>query len=32
MRRLGLSNTKIARLFNVNDKTVAKAIRWLISI
>ncbi len=26
--RLGLSNTKIARRLGVDDKTVAKAIRW----
>jgi len=28
LRRLGLSNSKIAQQFMVNDKTVAKAIRW----
>ena len=28
LRRLGLSNSKIAQHFRVDDKTVAKAIRW----
>lgn len=28
MRRLGLSNSKIAQHLRVDDKTVAKAIRW----
>jgi hypothetical protein len=28
LHRLGLSNSKIARHLGVDDKTVAKAIRW----
>lgn len=28
LNELGLSNYRIAELLNVNDKTVAKAIRW----
>jgi hypothetical protein len=31
-RRLGFCDSKIARLLNVDDKTVAKAIRWRIYI
>ena len=30
LHRLGLSNSKIARHLRVDDKTVAKAIRWRI--
>jgi DNA-binding CsgD family transcriptional regulator len=29
LRELGLSNRTIARKLGVDDKTVAKAIRWL---
>jgi HD superfamily phosphohydrolase YqeK len=28
LRHLGLSDSKIARHLNVDDKTVVKAIRW----
>ncbi len=29
MIRLGLSNLRIARVLGVDDKTVAKGLRWL---
>lgn len=32
MRRLGLSYRQIAQAFGVDDKTVAKAARWLVGL
>jgi hypothetical protein len=31
LRRLGMSDSSIARSLGVNDKTVAKSIRWILS-